>query len=80
MFEQLQSLGDHRAAGAKKILEDIKDALRHDEHVVSLKTALAAAKQRGIRLLSETPSAPKPEPTPNFTTQTECRSPAMSSR
>ena len=64
LYEQLQSIGDHRAAGAKKILEDIEDALRHDEHVVSLKTALAAAKRRGISLLSETAPPPKPEPTP----------------
>ncbi len=57
-------MNDHRAAGAKKILEDIKDALRHDEHVVSLKTALVTAKRRGISLLSETAPPPKPEPTP----------------
>ena len=65
LFEKLQSIGDGRAAAAKKIVEDIKEALTSDEHVIPLKTTLSAAKRRAIDLLAEGAAGTQPVETPS---------------
>ena len=64
LFDALEKLNDSRAQAAGKIIQDLKDALVRDEHVESLKAAFSVAKQRAIRLLSETKDTPPPASPP----------------
>jgi len=52
IFEAIRALHDDRQDSAKEILAQVAKALRSDEHVVPLATALKAAQSGAVRLLT----------------------------
>jgi hypothetical protein len=64
LFDALEKVTDERLKVAKEIIQEVRTALACDEHVESLREAVARAKRRAINLLAETkaPKAVSPPP------------------
>lgn len=63
LFTALRGLGDMRAAAAKGIVDDLKDAFTRDEYAVGFQAKSTELAGRAIDLLAATPPAP-PLPPP----------------
>jgi hypothetical protein len=68
LFETIGQLPRERAPQAQSIIDQVKDALMRDEHVVELKRALKDAQSAALELLTslveDTPPTPPPMPRP----------------
>jgi hypothetical protein len=68
LFETITQLPQERAPGATAIIDQVKDALARDEHVVHLAGSLQDAQSAALALISEVvkdiPADPQPSPRP----------------
>ena len=77
IFDALARLTDERKQQARKIHDEVYEALQSDEHAIGLAAALRGAQSKAVRLLTEVepaapapPSPPKPESSSEPTPQT----------
>jgi hypothetical protein len=64
LFERIGELPRERAPQAQSIIDDVKDALTRDEHVIELKRALKDAQSAALDLLTSLVEATPPTPPP----------------
>jgi hypothetical protein len=60
LFQSLKAIRDARAGRAQQVLTQLAEALRHDEHVQSLKDALARLEPQALEVLSSPGAEPAP--------------------
>ncbi|WP_164104212.1 phage resistance protein [Candidatus Laterigemmans baculatus] len=64
ILDAIRKLQDERQQAAEKIIAEVAEALRSDEHVLALGPALKSAQSRAVRLLAKAPAGAAPPPTP----------------
>jgi hypothetical protein len=62
LFTAVIALVDHRRVAAQSMRERLAEILASDEHAIGMKAALAEQKNKALKLLTDAPPRPEPEP------------------